>query len=279
MADHDDLYGGLPAPTPIELTSLRPVTPSTVDDVFASSGTMHVSRETPSLAAAPSTAPFVAATIDLPDDAAGGGAKAAGTVSGVRLEQGWSGAKKNRLQFRALMLRTLAHEVRLERVGPAVWMDALNLTPALACSPVLPPRSRQRRNWTTTACCAIACPALMVFICGILAIIVTALLANLVQPEAYRYCANVTGGLDPITNLPTATPVKDASGRTLLAFSDQGPCLLVFDHNYPSSVPYAPASSPNTSCSPGYIAETCPLADTYVGRPGRGHVVCRRGGD
>jgi len=110
----------------------------------------------------------------------------------------------------------------------------------------------------------------MVFICGILAIIVTALLANLVQPEAYRYCANVTGGLDPITNLPTPTPVKDASGRTLLAFSDQGPCLLVFDHNYPPSVPYAPAPSPNASCSPGYIPETCPLADTYVGRPTTG---------
>jgi len=106
MADPDDLYGGLPAPTPIELTSLRPVTPSTVDDVFASSGTMHVSRETPSLAAAPSTAPFVATAIGPPD------AAAAGTGSGVRLEQGWSGAKKNRLQFRALMLRTLAHEVR-----------------------------------------------------------------------------------------------------------------------------------------------------------------------
>ena len=101
----------------------------------------------------------------------------------------------------------------------------------------------------------------MVFICGILAIVVTALLKNVVVAADYRYCADDPAGIDPNTNLPVPVPPVNAQGRTLLDFSPEGPCLTVFSHNYVPSSPYAPAA--NMSCAPFYINATCPLLDTY----------------
>ena len=105
----------------------------------------------------------------------------------------------------------------------------------------------------------------MVLICGVLAIVVTALLKNVVVAEDYRYCADDPAGLDPETNLPVSTPTVNAQNRTLLDFDPNGACLLVFSHNYPPSSPYAPPA--NLSCAPFYIDETCPLADAYAPPP------------
>jgi hypothetical protein len=103
----------------------------------------------------------------------------------------------------------------------------------------------------------------MVALCGILAVVVTALLANVVVAQDYTFCSNTPGVTDSLTGLPSQTPPADSAGRIQLGFSSDGPCLMAMDHSAPPSLPYAPPVN-LSYCDPQLTSTACPLAASYV---------------
>lgn len=123
--------------------------------------------------------------------------------------------------------------------------------------------SYQKRQTCTNVCCVLACPLLLVAICGILGVVVAALISNSNPVIDVQYCSP-NAKVDPNTLLP-GQPAQDADGRYLYGYNPRGECVLQLSRDSFESLPYTPTTNP--TCDPRANPELCPLSPPYDTAP------------